>query len=1080
MGAAVSKPSRCAGAITIIHLDMNSSGDMISGGDDFSGGSLLGDEHPPGQPPPPPPPAPVAGPQAQAQAMQYQTLRSAAAVAAQLAETHRLLGSCLRGDLEEDDEPPEPPLPDTTGGSGAKKAAHTIVPSIKTALLQDESLQRRFGSYYDPSGDGTSHSSSDGAAAAAASVAAIHLPVPCRGHGGAVRIVAAARTFEEECARQHGKQMQKWRRQQQKQQGQVTTMSTAGTALLQRHLAALLRTVRAESESLLANAAFVEKILSILAAPPHSNSFETTSLGRFRDRLGSVRAAATVALHRGGEDGCELERVGRADMRLAGSGQPGVGPALWAPAPTGGRAPSTPAAGTGTGTSGEGKAGSSGKRKRSASKKMIEAENDAAYEQRMEMERKLGRQQQKQRPKTGAGGGGGGGSGSGKKMRKRPSPRSSPKFPHPSTANKTLPGYSGGSSPEAATATSGTNSGSKCQQLAGNASSSASASSRLGLGRDVPPRPNVTIVDSNLNRITNPLLALPLYPRGVTGPNGTSTAPGRSSIVAAARVAGMAGGDASSSSAAAAAVAGKGGNASRGSVASGAAAAFGGEGVAIGAAGLPFRPDLIPHGGEMWSVMELYDPKIVDTFPLSYLARLLGFDVPHSVPESDLAATAESDVAALFAGTEMEAVVEAVTAVAKTKEGKSIERAEIKPFQKFDPATVKLMKNKDDIWMTVPKLGQFASIIRSNKRQRLGGATGPTALEEDGDSDDFFDLDIIDPIWKAILSDRALLSGGSEVKIRQTESIDIPAAKKAEDITGADSDTNAVEPSSDLAQATLLKETATDAAVAAPTAGKSSASALSDPQAAETTVDVGTSADPSKEGASLSANSDTCSLIETSAAASASSDANPLPPARTSASPADKSSSLSVRIVPITFGVGPNVKLANGSYYQFISDQCLNCAKELVADPFTQRRAGMHDDSSPDGRVIKLLREGCITFRIATVGDEELLHRLNKVSCVVALVMVVVEASMTTSYKCTSFFTVFVHTISEQNKVPFGGRLCVCLEVWSFLYHCSRKDCCRFQGGRDGRLRRHRFAAEIRSSGIYSLQLLLVQDRRHP
>lgn len=476
-------------------------------------------------------------------------------------------------------------------------------------------------------------------------------------------------------------------------------------------------------------------------------------------------------------------------------------------------------------------------------------------------------------------------------MRKRPSPRSSPKIPHPSTANKNLPGYSGGSSPEAATATSGTNSGSKRQQLAGNASSSASASSRLGLGRDVPPRPNVTIVDSNLNRITNPLLALPLYPRGVTGPNGTSTAPGRSSIVAAARVAGMAGGDASSSSAVAAAVAGKGGNASRGSVASGAAAAFGGEGVAIGAAGLPFRPDLIPHGGEMWSVMELYDPKIVDTFPLSYLARLLGFDVPHSVPESDLAATAESDVAALFAGTEMEAVVEAVTAVAKTKEGKSIETAEIKPFQKFDPATVKFMRNKDDIWMTVPKLGQFASIIRSNKRQRLGGATGPTALEEDGDGDDFFDMDIIDPIWKAILSDRALLSGGSEVKIRQTESIDIPAAKKAEDNTGADSDTNAVEPSSDLAQATLLKETATDAAVAAPTAGKSSASALSDPQAAETTVDVGTSAEPSKEGASLSANSDTCSLIETSAAASASSDANPLPPARTSASPADKSSS---------------------------------------------------------------------------------------------------------------------------------------------------------------------------------------------
>ena len=55
-----------------------------------------------------------------------------------------------------------------------------------------------------------------------------------------------------------------------------------------------------------------------------------------------------------------------------------------------------------------------------------------------------------------------------------------------------------------------------------------------------------------------------------------------------------------------------------------------------------------------------------------------------------------------------------------------------------------------------------------------------------------------------------------------------------------------------------------------------------------------------------------------------------------------------------------------------------------MADPFAQRRAGVDDESSPDGRVIKLLQEGRITFRIATVGDEELLHRLNKVSCVVA------------------------------------------------------------------------------------------------
>lgn len=92
------------------------------------------------------------------------------------------------------------------------------------------------------------------------------------------------------------------------------------------------------------------------------------------------------------------------------------------------------------------------------------------------------------------------------------------------------------------------------------------------------------------------------------------------------------------------------------------------------------------------------------------------------------------------------------------------------------------------------------------------------------------------------------------------------------------------------------------------------------------------------------------------------------------------SAAFSVRVVPITFGVQPNVKLANGSYYHFISDQCLNCAKELVVGPSAEKKKCAPDFSSPDGRVIELLREGRVTFRIATVGDEELLHRLNVVS----------------------------------------------------------------------------------------------------
>ena len=1000
--------------------------------------------------PPPPPP--------QGAVVQYQTLRCAVAIATQLADTHRLLGGCLRGDLElpaaaaPGDGPAEGGGAAKTGRSsgssrnGGSGDASTIIPSVKTALLRDEGLRKRFAPYYVPPTTTTAAalpldesvmaaaaaaagaSGADAfadrealAAAAAATVSA--LPPPCRGHSGAVRIVTAARLFEEECVRQHTKHMQKRQKKLQKEREaqasaaaeaeaaaadqdaealwvaqQGAMMASSGIGILQQYLHSLLQAVQAECQTLTYDANFVEKILIALEKPQHAKTFDPTSMEKMAQSLSSIKAAANMALRRGGsKGGCELERVAGMDMRLAGSGQTVV-PALWRSNGLSARVgpagqpvlwnPSTPATAKG---------GSKGKRKRSASKKMIEAENDAAYEQRVDMERKMERQRQRSKV------GGSGGSSGGKKKKangKKPSPRSSPKFPHPSTASKTLPGYSGGSSPEAAASGTGAanGSGSKRQQAA------SSASSRLGFGRDVPPRPNVTIVDSNPNRITNPLLSVPLYPRGVTGPNGTSTAPGRSSIVTAARVAGMMGGDASSSTGAAA---GKGGDIIGGPMASGAAAAMAVKGVSVGAAGLPFRPDLIPHGGEMWGVMELYDPKVVDTFPLSYLARLLGFDVPHSVPESDVAATAENDLAALFAGTEMETVLEAVMAA----KGKSTERSEIKPFQKFDPSTVKLMKSRDDIWMKVPELGQFVSMIRSKKRRRIDGLNDTST--KNGEDDDFFDLDVIDPMWRAILSDRTLVSGGSEVKIRHAEYVNPPmTTTKGADIAGAYTEkdgrvpltTNAprvveaVDPETNVR--IHLFDSCSDAArITSINRSRMSRTCLEGggilesksygtllyryTEMANVPSGAGDSTDfdgEDEKGEVLNpalskplAVSDACS-IETSTSKAAK-----------SSSPAGKSavssSTFSLRVVPITFGVQPNVKLANGSYYQFISDQCLNCAKELVVGPSAERIASCASDAlSPDKRVIQLLREGRIAFRIATLGDEELLYRLNVVS----------------------------------------------------------------------------------------------------
>jgi hypothetical protein len=97
--------------------------------------------------------------------------------------------------------------------------------------------------------------------------------------------------------------------------------------------------------------------------------------------------------------------------------------------------------------------------------------------------------------------------------------------------------------------------------------------------------------------------------------------------------------------------------------------------------------DEIPTGGELWNIANLHfaDP---DTYPISYLARLLGFDVPEI--------------------------------------GNGV------PFaQLFDPMTVPVTNN--DPWMDVPDAGIFGSEVWKKC-----------------DNDDAF-LSYIDPLWAHVL-----------------------------------------------------------------------------------------------------------------------------------------------------------------------------------------------------------------------------------------------------------------------------------------------------------------------------------------
>ena len=105
----------------------------------------------------------------------------------------------------------------------------------------------------------------------------------------------------------------------------------------------------------------------------------------------------------------------------------------------------------------------------------------------------------------------------------------------------------------------------------------------------------------------------------------------------------------------------------------------------------------IPQGGELWNLADLHwaEP---DTYPISYLARLLGFDVP--------------------------------------EEGVN------EPFAKdFDPATVKMMKDDSDPWSCMPSRGSFSDRVWKK----------PESLEGNGKSDDL-NLSYCDPLWANIIS----------------------------------------------------------------------------------------------------------------------------------------------------------------------------------------------------------------------------------------------------------------------------------------------------------------------------------------
>eukprot|EP00986_Skeletonema_menzelii_P009435 scaffold4301_cov144-Skeletonema_menzelii.AAC.2 len=105
----------------------------------------------------------------------------------------------------------------------------------------------------------------------------------------------------------------------------------------------------------------------------------------------------------------------------------------------------------------------------------------------------------------------------------------------------------------------------------------------------------------------------------------------------------------------------------------------------------------IPQGGELWNLADLHwaEP---DTYPISYLARLLGFDVP------------EEGIDQPFA-------------------------------ENFDPMSVKMMKDDTDPWACVPNRGSFIDHVWKNADTHEGA----------GRNDDL-KLSYCDPLWANIIN----------------------------------------------------------------------------------------------------------------------------------------------------------------------------------------------------------------------------------------------------------------------------------------------------------------------------------------
>lgn len=241
------------------------------------------------------------------QMVRCQTLHCAKDIASQIAEMHRLFGACLRGEIEN-----APSLLDVNnplaGSSGRRSIrrgpASTVVSCIRKALFIDEELRKRFGHYY------VQPTAGEGAGTA---------------YRGAMRIIAAAEAYEKECARQHSAAAL-WA----EKNGHRPTLSLAGIRMLRRYRYRLVWVVRNECDTLYHNSRFVQRILRALMRPGilKDHPFDRATTRRIDERMSRIRIAAEVAHRRGGEDGCELERVAKSDMKL-GSSAPLIVPGEW-------------------------------------------------------------------------------------------------------------------------------------------------------------------------------------------------------------------------------------------------------------------------------------------------------------------------------------------------------------------------------------------------------------------------------------------------------------------------------------------------------------------------------------------------------------------------------------------------------------------------------------------------------------------------------------------------------------------------------------------------------------------------------